>query len=376
MRMLRSVGKTCLATAYTLARSAGSLARPANSIPSSPFIICYHRVVENFKRSSRTAIPSMLICSKMFERHLDWLSKRFSIVSLDEIGRHLESDRRFHRPTAAITFDDGYGDVYHNGFPLLKRKGIPAAVFVVTDLVGTGKPQIFDRLYFLLRVLQSRHLPLAETVGGVVREFGISTADMRRASGSCEEEAFRVMTLLLNRMPRKTVETIMTELEQGIRPDQTEAEELAPMTWDMIETMHRNGITIGSHTKSHALLTSESIETARKQLLESKTELECRLKDEVRHFAYPDGRFNPDVVRAVNATGYRFGYSICSQRDSKYPLLTIPRKVLWERACLNAWGTFSSTIMNCHAHGVFDPKHRCEHDHSLVGSGGANGTIN
>ena len=88
----------------------------------------------------------MLICTKMFERHLDWLSKRFSILSLDEIGRHLESDRGFHRPPAAITFDDGYGDVYHNGFPLLKRKGIPAAVFVVTDLVGTGKPQIFDRL--------------------------------------------------------------------------------------------------------------------------------------------------------------------------------------------------------------------------------------
>src|SRR5215831_14991242 len=281
MRMLRCVGKTCFATVYTLARSAGSLAKPARSIPSSPFIICYHRVVENFKRSSRTAIPSMLICTKMFERHLDWLSKRFSIVSLDEIGRHLESDRRFQRPTAAITFDDGYGDVYHNGFPLLKRKGIPAAVFVVTDLIGTGKPQIFDRLYFLLRVLQSRRLSLEQTVGGVVGNFGISTADMHVHSGSCEDEAFRVMTLLLNRLPRKTVETIMTALEQGMQLDRAEGEALAPLTWDMIETMHRNGITIGSHTKSHTLLTSETLGTAREQLVESKTALEARLKDEI-----------------------------------------------------------------------------------------------
>jgi peptidoglycan/xylan/chitin deacetylase (PgdA/CDA1 family) len=373
--MLRSVGKTCLAAAYTAARSAGSLTRPASAIPSSPFIICYHRVVENFKRSSQTAIPSMLICTKMFERHLDWLSKRFSIVSLDEIGRHLESDHRFPRPPAAITFDDGYGDVYHHGFPLLKRKGIPAAVFVVTDLVGTGKPQIFDRLYFVLRVLQARHLPLDETVGGVAREVGISTADMRVTSASCEDEAFQVMTLLLNQLPRATVETIMTALEQRMQLDQTEAEELAPLTWGMIETMHRSGITIGSHTKSHALLTSESLEAATRQLVESKTALESRLNDKIRHFAYPDGRFNPDVVRAVNATGYRFAYSICSQRDSQYPLLTIPRKVLWERACLNAWGTFSATIMSCHAHGVFDLKDRCEHDHSIR-LGEVNGTIN
>src|SRR5215831_10492401 len=104
MRMVRSVGKTCFAAAYTFARSAGTFTRPASATPTSPFIICYHRVVEDFGRSSRTAIPSMLISTKMLERHLDWLSKRFSIVSLDEIGRHLESDRRFHKPTAAITF--------------------------------------------------------------------------------------------------------------------------------------------------------------------------------------------------------------------------------------------------------------------------------
>src|SRR5262249_8338373 len=162
--------------------------------------------------------------------------------------------------------DDGYGDVYHHGFPLLKRRGIPAAVFVVTDLVGTGKPQIFDRLYFVLRVLQSRDLPLEQTVGGVAREVGVSTADMRVTSGSSEDEAFQVMTLLLNRLPRATVETIMTALEQRMQLDQTETEELAPLTWDMIETMHRNGITIGSHTKSHALLTSETLDAARGQL--------------------------------------------------------------------------------------------------------------
>ena len=34
---------------------------------------------------------------------------------------------------AAVTFDDGYRDIYENAYPMLKRKGIPAAIFVVTD---------------------------------------------------------------------------------------------------------------------------------------------------------------------------------------------------------------------------------------------------
>src|SRR5579883_2750261 len=161
MPILRSLGKTCFAAAYSATQTVYGLTNRAMTSPSMPFIVCYHRVVENFVRSAATSIPSMLISVKMLERHIDWLAKRFAIVSLDDIGRHLQTPGSFRRPLAAITFDDGYGDVYEHAMPLLQRKGVPAAVFVVSDLVGTGKPQVFDRLYILLRTLQSGRLPLA-----------------------------------------------------------------------------------------------------------------------------------------------------------------------------------------------------------------------
>lgn len=339
-----------------------------------PFIICYHRVVEDFDHSAKTSIPSMLISTRMLERHIDWLGRRFSLVSLDDIGFYLEAERSFRKPAAAITFDDGYSDNYHYGFPLLQRKGVPAAVFVVTDLVGTRKPQVFDRLYLLLRLVESHGLSLSDTVNAASRAAGIEGGSVQQAAS--DDESFRIMTLLLKGMPRECIERLMTEIQRTVPLDEALLDEFAPLSWEMIRKMDGNGITIGSHTKSHTLLTSESLQTATKQLAESKEMIESKLGHPVQHFAYPDGRYNPAVVRAVNSTGYRFAYSICHRRDSRFPLLTIPRKVLWERACLNGWGRFSSSIMNCHAYAAFDSKNRCEHDHSAKEPGEDNGTLN
>lgn len=369
MRILRSVGKTCFAAAYTVTRR-------ASPNRQTPFIICYHRVVEDFERSAKTSIPSMLISVRMLERHIDWLASRFSVVSLDDIGLYLNSERTFLKPPAAITFDDGYSDNYHFGFPLLKRKGIPAAVFVVTGLVGSNSPQVFDRLYLLLRRIKSRGFSLAQTVRRAARAAGMPDL-LVKPPAVAEDEAFQIMTLLLKSIARESIERIIAEIERTVVPlDDRDLDEFAPMSWEMVRKLHDSGITIGSHTESHSLLTSESAKTARDQLAESKAALETQLDAPIRHFAYPDGRFNPEVVAAVNSTGYRFAYSICLRRDSRFPLLTIPRKVLWERACINPLGRFSSSIMNCHAYAAFDSAERCEHDHSSKESGEKNGTIN
>ncbi len=361
--MLRSIAKTCFACAYTWT----GVRRLQDERPV-PFISCYHRVVENFDRSRRRTIPSMLISTEMLERHIDWLSKRYEFASLDDIGAHLETGRPFSKPVTAITFDDGYSDVYHHAYPLLKRKGIPAAVFVVTGLVGTGKPQIFDRLYFLLRLLYIHGLPLAPTVVSALGPMGIDAGSLKTLR-SMDSEPFEVMTTLLTALPQHQIESALAALESHVTFKRELLDEVAPLTWDMIETMHRGGITIGSHTKSHRLLTSESIEITEMELLESKLELESKLKTRIAHFAYPDGRFNPAVVQAVKAVGYRYAYGICQARDSRWPLLTIPRKVLWERSCANLIGRFSPVIMNCQVNGIFDGRGPCEHRHEAEVAG-------
>jgi peptidoglycan/xylan/chitin deacetylase (PgdA/CDA1 family) len=142
--MLRSVIKSATAGAVSLTRL-DKLAR-FNLHRDVPFVLCYHRVVERLHASNGFALPSMEITVAMLEHHLDWLGRHFRIVSLDDLGTKLREPAG-SKPLAAITFDDGYSDVYHHAFPLLKRKGIPAGIFVVTDLIGSARLPIHEELH-------------------------------------------------------------------------------------------------------------------------------------------------------------------------------------------------------------------------------------
>lgn len=72
------------------------------------------------------------------------------------------------------------------------------------------------------------------------------------------------------------------------------------------------GMTIGSHTCSHARLPDLPAEAAQAEITDSKRGLEDILGREVAHFAYPYGLFDASVREMVVRAGYR---SACSTRS-------------------------------------------------------------
>jgi len=327
-----------------------------------PTVISYHRVVENLENSSRSSILSMLISTRMFEQHLDWIGHHYEFLSLDDIGSRLESGKDFPKPTAAIAFDDGYADVYHNAFPLLVKKGIPASVFVVTGLVGTKQMQLHDKLYL---ALQSAFVNARQTSRQIVehlRNADITTSRME-AIGRMDAEAFPVMAALLDDMPQAQANRMVQVLEARFGLGEGHHEGLSSLSWEMLREMRSAGMTIGSHTRTHALLTNESSENVIEETTRSRQDLEDRLGVKAQQFAYPDGRYNADATAAVAAAGYRFAYGTCRHRDPDHPLMTIPRKVLWENAAVDSEGRFSAAMMACQMNWVFDLGSTCAHDH-------------
>src|SRR5262245_47685260 len=170
--MMRALVKSGLA--HGMCWSGASLAkRTLDGWSGRPFIAGYHRVVEDFEREAKDSIPAILIGRAMLERQIDWIGRRFEITSLDEIESRLVQGTGWRRPAAAITFDDGYADVFEQAFPLLKARGIPAAIFVVSDLIGTETPPLFDRLDHLLARAWTRWRDPIRGLSPLVADYGL-----------------------------------------------------------------------------------------------------------------------------------------------------------------------------------------------------------
>ena len=105
-------------------------------------------------------------------------------------------------------------------------------------------------------------------------------------------------------------------------------EQLATMNWDELREHAARGIAIGSHAVSHPHLTTLSEDELRRELNESKEEIEDRLGRPCQDLAYPYGEHDGRVRAAARAAGYGRAYALRSSRTDAY---AAPRLDLYRR---------------------------------------------
>jgi peptidoglycan/xylan/chitin deacetylase (PgdA/CDA1 family) len=326
-----------------------------------PLVLGYHRVVEDYTAACRTEMPSMLISTAMFERHLDWLGQHFRFVDLNEVGEAVRTGVPFETPVAAITFDDGYRDIHDLAMPILNRKGIPAALFVVTDLVGRPGWQMHDKLYRLLDKGFSLWDNPRRQLHGVLSDLGLPASEILRDRAATRTPLLTVSALLPN-LSRDDVGRVAAYLENNVGNGFVPVPET--VTWPMLTEMRRKDFTIGSHTRTHVSLPMECSASAEDELRGSKHAIEAQLGERVDHFAYPGGQFTPAVVEQLANIGYRYAYTACPHNDPRHPELTIERLLLWEGSSIDAEGRFSSAILDCQARDLWPPARTCHRAHA------------
>lgn len=97
------------------------------------------------------------------------------------------------------------------------------------------------------------------------------------------------------------------------------------LTWDELIAMHNAGMEIGSHTINHYDLTALAPLEARRQIVQSKAELEQRLGFPVKDFAYPSGRYNQAIEQQVRAAGYQSAATTRWDNDYR-DVFALPRR--------------------------------------------------
>ena len=275
-------------------------------------VLVYHRVGE------RGLDPwHLTIDPEIFAGQMETLARDWSPLSLAELVEGFVS-RRLPERAVAVTFDDGYADNLEVAAPILLDHGIPATLFVATDLVDAGGPPWWDELASLL--LGPAGLPPTLTLssGGGRWEIPPLAAGERRSATNAlppweAEPGTRLRVhyevwLALRALDTPTRESALDEIAEWAGVSRPSGHVL--LTWEQLrELAALPGFDLGAHTLTHPALPNCSPEEARAEIAGGADRLRARIGVEVEQFAYPFGTWSRSVAQLVAELGFRAAYT-------------------------------------------------------------------
>lgn len=263
------------------------------AISEGVFIFNYHRVGD----ATKTLFdPNEFSCNEeRFEQHLKFYKQHFDMLHMNELSDVI--NKGLKGKFGLITFDDGYIDNYTIAFPRLKSENLSAAFFVPTDYVESHLIPWWDEIAFMVRVAGVSQIKIA---GKFIRLN--------------PQAALRTVRLVLNQFKKDTrpVTHKLLAYRKLLQPTSEMPNEQLFMSWAQLSEMHQAGMTIGSHTCSHNILSHLPEDHQLKELTESKALLEQKLGKPVKTIAYPVGRancYNETTCYLAQQSGYEFAFT-------------------------------------------------------------------
>jgi D-aspartate ligase len=246
--------------------------------------------------------PSLYVSEERFEKQVTYLVGHYRVLSLQAAVDLMERGDPLPDKNVVLTFDDGYRDNYEKAFPVLKKHGCPATIFVATESLETGESLWLNRLYFWCKTTKASELRLRRPEQNPM-VLSLRTALQRKRAFY----AIKSLVILLD--PRRR-DALVGEIAErlGFKADRDPFSQALMLTWDQLQEMAAAGVSIGSHTMTHPVLTTLGPEEAMHELTGSKALLERKLHRPSTLFAYPFGErehFNSEMEAMVRKAGYK-----------------------------------------------------------------------
>ena len=123
---------------FLLASPHRLIARPGLDSVNGPKVI-----VLNYHKIDNMHI-SLSVKPEDFERQMKYLTEHnFHSITPQELYAALVDGAELPENPVLITFDDGYMDNYTNAYPILKKYGLKATIFVITGFLDRAQPGYF-----------------------------------------------------------------------------------------------------------------------------------------------------------------------------------------------------------------------------------------
>jgi peptidoglycan/xylan/chitin deacetylase (PgdA/CDA1 family) len=289
-RPLRSAA-AALASSSLCRRTAHASARFSQRVlaaGSTLSVLTYHRVAEV---GGAHLDPTLLSATpEEFDEQMRMLRSRFQPVDVHAVIAAIVGEQQLPPNAVHVSFDDGYRDVQRHAVPILERYGIPATLFVPTNY--PDHPELdfwWDRLYRALAAAANRVC---------VTPAGTFVLDGRPAAAEAASRSIaRYVKTLAHADAMDVVDDIVTSLG-GTEP----LNEV--LGWDELAALSSAGVTIASHSRSHAALDGLPVEALDDELTGSRSDIERHLGSCPALFAYPTGQSSAAVRTQVRTAGY------------------------------------------------------------------------
>ena len=323
-------------------KSVASIAKARVGFPpmasGSVNILAYHRVVADIAKAENESYYGLVVSSETFRKHCEMLHKAYDVVSLETAMYFLSGERKVKRPLAVITFDDGYLDFYEEAFPILNEFGLSATVFLPTNSIGQDKLLAHDRLFWLLKQIFERSIPIADALiragleNQTAHEFAASRNRLR-------------LTEAMVYLPNELREKVIVELENELGDFGDYPREYRLLDWETIREMARKGISFGGHTANHVVLPLEDESAIENEIISSKKELEEQLNREIVSFAYPNGEYNAKIRQNIANAGYKIAVTTEKRINGQgADVLALGRISLCEESTRGITGVYSPKV--------------------------------
>lgn len=259
----------------------------------------------------------MIVRQQTFADFLKYASQHCEFANL----QHAPEWEANGKLKLAVTFDDGWSDNAESAYPLASQYHVPLVIFIVPEKTGTTLPFWPERTAAALD-----HVPTAHPAQ---RTDSIQKSIEELKALQVKERESRINQLL----------GPWGALELSTTVDKT-------MTWEQIAELHTGGVTFGSHTSTHEILTMVPVAQAQQEIACSREAIQQKLGGPCHLFSYPNGDYSEQVRELVAQAGYKFAF--LNQEPGVWtrgcdPFL-IPRVNVCEYHLVDSKGNFSPLI--------------------------------
>ncbi len=280
--------------------------------------IVYHRVFPSMGLYEYMGVPV-----DVFEAQIKFIKDNFEVVSMAD-GLNLLCEKRRKGAYVSINLDDGYMDNYTYAFPVIKKHGLPATIFLVTDLIGQNHLFWWDEIFQIIQQ-KGPGVNLENILRDVYRVNRINKFLMNK-------KGFEIKDFMDNLKNQTCIAGKMT-------PNQM-------LGWREIREMAGAGISFGSQTKTHRNLCLMEDNEIRRELMDSRLKLEEKLGIKRLGFCYPFGIYDDRVRDIVRDAEFDYARTCikgpnCKNTD-RFSLRSIDASFLLDRALFTSTVAFYS----------------------------------